>query len=62
VPEGRKLFPPLTVLENLELGAYTRRAKPRRARTLSGAELRASGAIRKALSRPMIGPRRAVLP
>ena len=25
VPEGRELFPELTVLENLELGAYTRR-------------------------------------
>lgn len=34
VPEGRKLFPTLTVLENLELGAYTRRARPRRAETL----------------------------
>ncbi|MEK6258610.1 MAG: ABC transporter ATP-binding protein [Planctomycetota bacterium] len=26
-PEGRKIFPRLTVLENLELGAYTRRDK-----------------------------------
>jgi branched-chain amino acid transport system ATP-binding protein len=34
VAEGRKLFPSLTVRENLELGAYTRRAKPRRARSL----------------------------
>ena len=34
VPEGRKLFPSLTVRENLELGAWTRRARPRRARTL----------------------------
>ena len=34
VPEGRKLFPTLTVRENLELGAWTRRARPRRARTL----------------------------
>ncbi len=25
IPEGRELFPELTVLENLELGAYTRR-------------------------------------
>jgi len=25
VPEGRKIFPRLTVLENLEMGAYTRR-------------------------------------
>ena len=28
VPEGRKVFPNLTVLENLELGAFTR-ARPR---------------------------------
>jgi branched-chain amino acid transport system ATP-binding protein len=34
VAEGRKLFPSLTVLENLLLGAYTRRSKPRRATTL----------------------------
>ncbi len=34
VPEGRKLFPSLTVRENLELGAYTRRARPARATTL----------------------------
>jgi len=27
VPEGRMLFPDMTVLENLELGAYTRRAR-----------------------------------
>ena len=27
VPEGRKIFPRLTVLENLELGAYTRNDK-----------------------------------
>jgi branched-chain amino acid transport system ATP-binding protein len=29
VPEGRELWPQLTVLENLELGAYTRRARSR---------------------------------
>ncbi len=34
VPEGRKLFPSLTVRENLELGAYTARAKAERPRTL----------------------------
>src|SRR3990172_3022635 len=33
VPEGRKLFPSLTVRENLELGAYPRRPRPARART-----------------------------
>jgi len=27
-PEGRRVFPRMTVRENLELGAYTRRAKP----------------------------------
>ncbi|GGK17490.1 ABC transporter ATP-binding protein [Salinarimonas ramus] len=33
VPEGRKIFPNLSVRENLELGSYTR-AKPNRARNL----------------------------
>ncbi|MCQ4160199.1 ABC transporter ATP-binding protein [Roseomonas sp. GC11] len=33
VPEGRKIFPNMTVRENLELGSY-RRGKPRRARNL----------------------------
>ncbi|MCW5770370.1 MAG: ABC transporter ATP-binding protein [Rhodospirillaceae bacterium] len=30
VPEGRALFPFMTVLENLELGSYSQRARPRR--------------------------------
>ena len=34
VPEGRGLFTQLTVLENLELGAFTRRARPQMAATL----------------------------
>jgi branched-chain amino acid transport system ATP-binding protein len=34
VPEGRKVFPSLTVRENLELGSYTARAKARRRETL----------------------------
>lgn len=34
VPEGRKVFPNLSVLENLELGAFTR-ARERRAENLS---------------------------
>ena len=34
VPEGRKIFPSLTVRENLELGSYTRAAKARRADSL----------------------------
>ncbi|TMA21829.1 MAG: ABC transporter ATP-binding protein [Deltaproteobacteria bacterium] len=29
VPEGRELWPPLTVRENLELGAYSKGARPR---------------------------------
>jgi branched-chain amino acid transport system ATP-binding protein len=33
VPEGRRVFPNLTVRENLELGSY-RRGKPQRARNL----------------------------
>jgi branched-chain amino acid transport system ATP-binding protein len=35
VPEGRKVFPALSVMENLELGAYTARARARRDETLS---------------------------
>ncbi|HEY7724403.1 MAG TPA: ABC transporter ATP-binding protein [Anaeromyxobacteraceae bacterium] len=34
VPEGRELWPMLTVRENLELGAYGRRSRPRLARNL----------------------------
>lgn len=34
VPEGRRLFGGLTVLENLELGAYTQRARVARFKTL----------------------------
>jgi branched-chain amino acid transport system ATP-binding protein len=35
VPEGRQLFPTMTVLENLELGARTRESRARRADTLA---------------------------
>ncbi len=34
VPEGRRIFPQLTVQENLEIGAYNRRARRRLQRTL----------------------------
>ena len=34
VPEGRRLFPSLSVLENLELGAYQGEAKQKRNKTL----------------------------
>ena len=34
VPEGRRLFPEMTVLENLELGSYMAEAKRRRDETL----------------------------
>ena len=34
VPEGRKVFPSLTVLENLEMGSYRSAAKRRRAESL----------------------------
>ncbi len=34
VPEGRRLFCDMTVLENLELGAYSRRARKARAQAL----------------------------
>ena len=34
VPEGRKLFPDMSVLENLEMGAYPQKAWPRKRETL----------------------------
>ena len=34
VPEGRRVFPTLTVMENLELGSYRRAARARRAEAL----------------------------
>lgn len=34
IPEGRRLWPGLTVLENLELGAYTRQARAAREESL----------------------------
>jgi len=34
VPEGRELWPQLTVLENLQLGAYCQKARPSAARNL----------------------------
>ena len=35
VPEGRKLFPTLTVMENLEMGSYLKRPKALRQETMS---------------------------
>jgi branched-chain amino acid transport system ATP-binding protein len=35
VPEGRKIFPSLSVRENLELGSYARRARPHREESLA---------------------------
>ena len=34
IPEGRRIFPTLTVQENLEMGSYSRRAKKGRSRTM----------------------------
>jgi branched-chain amino acid transport system ATP-binding protein len=34
VPEGRRVFPEMTVLENLELGAYTRNARQQKRQTM----------------------------
>ncbi len=36
VPEGRQLFAPMTVAENLELGAYLRQRPPTRAGDRAG--------------------------
>jgi len=36
VPEGRQVFPEMTVNENLEIGSYAPRAKADRARSLEG--------------------------
>ncbi len=36
IPESRKLFPEMTVLENLEMGAYPRRAWKQKSQTLTG--------------------------
>jgi len=38
VPEGRKIFPSLSVRENLELGSYARRARSHRAESLARVE------------------------
>lgn len=35
VPEGRQLFPEMTVLENLYIGSYSREARPKREENLS---------------------------
>jgi len=35
IPEGRKLFPSLTVRENLEMGSYSRETKKRRLQTMN---------------------------
>ena len=35
VPEGRRLFPFMTVVENLVLGSHTERARPEQAKTLA---------------------------
>jgi branched-chain amino acid transport system ATP-binding protein len=37
VPEGRKIFPSLTVIENLELGSYNAKAKLKRKESLENA-------------------------
>jgi branched-chain amino acid transport system ATP-binding protein len=34
IPEGRHVFPAMTVLENLQMGAYTKKARPRMEETL----------------------------
>ena len=34
VPEGRRLFPKMTVLQNLEMGAFLKKARPQKEQTL----------------------------
>lgn len=34
IPEGRKIFPSMTVVENLEVGAYSRRSRSKRNETI----------------------------
>jgi branched-chain amino acid transport system ATP-binding protein len=53
VPEGRKVFPSLTVLENLELGAYL--PKPKRRRRESLAQVMALFPILRERSRQAAG-------
>ncbi|WP_033338739.1 ABC transporter ATP-binding protein [Catenuloplanes japonicus] len=53
VPEGRDLWPQLTVRENLELGAYSRPARARRATTL--AEVYARFPVLEKRSRQLAG-------
>ena len=61
VPEGRQLFPTMTVLENLELGARTPAARARRAETLARVfdALPPSAGAPRAVGRHPVGRRAA---
>ena len=50
VPEGRRLFPRLTVLENLQMGAFTRSEKTHAAQRLDQIAGFDGGMVRRALA------------
>jgi len=54
VPEGRKIFPSLTVLENLELGSYTRERRGQAAGTMSGGQQQMLAIGRALMARPRL--------
>ena len=54
VPEGRRIFQNLTVLDNLKLGAFTRKDKAGIAGTLSGGEQQMLAMGRALMSKPKI--------
>jgi len=57
VPEGRRIFPNLTVGENLQLGAYARRDKERirqKGGTLSGGEQQMLAVARALMTKPKL--------
>jgi branched-chain amino acid transport system ATP-binding protein len=55
-PEGRGIFPGMTVTENLEMGAYTRKTTKTRSKSASSSPSRTSGSSR---GWPNAGGRRA---
>ena len=54
VPEGRRVFPDMTVLENLKIGAYMKERSWQLAGTLSGGEQQMLAIGRALMSRPAL--------